>query len=72
MQRYQDIEAEVRKLAHSLPPSDFGSTRAIQAVALYVAGKLANAGCPHCNAAKAREMLGDPMERVSLGMKPTK
>lgn len=37
---YEDIEAEVRKLAMSLPPSDLGSTRAIQAVARYVYDKL--------------------------------
>jgi hypothetical protein len=43
MQSYDEIEAEVRKLAHSLPPSDFGSTRAIQAVAAYVAKKLSDA-----------------------------
>jgi hypothetical protein len=36
----QEIEEEVRKLAHSLPPSDFGSTRAIQAVAKYVQEKM--------------------------------
>lgn len=40
MQPYEDIEAEVRKLAHSFPPSDFGSHRAIQAVAQYVVEKL--------------------------------
>jgi hypothetical protein len=42
-QPYEAIEAEVRKLAHSLPPSDFGSTRAIQAVAQYVYAKLKQA-----------------------------
>ena len=35
-QRYEEIESEVRTLAHSLPPSDFGSHRAIQAVAKFV------------------------------------
>lgn len=40
MQTYDEIEAEVRKLAHSFPPSDFGSHRAIQAVAKYVHDKL--------------------------------
>jgi hypothetical protein len=41
MQTYDEIEAEVRKLAHSLPPSDFGSTRAIQAIARFVIEKIA-------------------------------
>lgn len=40
---YEDVEAEVRKLAMSLPPSDLGSTRAIQAVARYVVEKLQKA-----------------------------
>ena len=35
-QRYEEIESEVRTLAHSLPPSDFGSHRIIQAVAEFV------------------------------------
>jgi hypothetical protein len=43
MQTYDEIEAEVRKLAHSQPPSDFGSTRAIQAIARYVHEKLEKA-----------------------------
>jgi hypothetical protein len=43
MQSYEEIEAEVRKLAHSLPPSDFGSTRVIQAVATYVEQKIKEA-----------------------------
>ena len=30
------IEAAVRKMAHSFPPSDLGSHRAIQAVAAFV------------------------------------
>ena len=40
MQPYEDIEAEVRKLAHSYPPSDFGSHRAIQAITEFVVKKL--------------------------------
>lgn len=64
---YDEIEAEVRKLAHSLPPSDFGSTRAIQAVAHYVVGKLSAAGCPSCNPARAREVLGDPAVGICPG-----
>lgn len=40
---YEDIEAEVRKVAMSLPPSDLGSHRAIQAVARYVHDKLRKA-----------------------------
>ena len=35
------IEARVRKMAHSLPPSDFGSTRAIQAVTSFVVAEIA-------------------------------
>lgn len=46
MQTYDEIEAEVRKLAHSFPPSDFGSHRAIQAVAQYVFGKLNTPSMP--------------------------
>lgn len=37
---YDSIEREVRALAMSLPPSDLGSTRAIQAIAEYVDRKL--------------------------------
>jgi len=37
---YDEIEAEVRKVAMSIPPSDLGSTRGIQAVAQYVYDKL--------------------------------
>jgi hypothetical protein len=37
---YQQIEDEVRALAMSMPPSDFGSTRVIQAVALWTYDKL--------------------------------
>jgi hypothetical protein len=40
---YDEMESEVRKLAHSLPPSDFGSTRAIQAVTAFVFDKLREA-----------------------------
>lgn len=40
---YEDIESEVRKLAMSLPPSDFGAHLAIQAVARYVHDKLQKA-----------------------------
>ena len=40
---YDQIEQEVRELAMSLPPSDFGSTRVIQAVASYVHLKLRGA-----------------------------
>jgi hypothetical protein len=40
MQTYDDIEAEVRALARSIPPSDFGSTRAIHAVANLIMQKL--------------------------------
>ena len=36
VERLADIEATVRHLAHSMPPSDFGSTRVIQAVAALV------------------------------------
>jgi hypothetical protein len=43
MQSYDEIEQEVRKLAHSMPPSDFGSTRAIHAVAQFVMSKLEGA-----------------------------
>jgi hypothetical protein len=39
-QSYDEIESEVRKLAYSLPPSDFGSTRAIHAVSNFVLQKL--------------------------------
>jgi len=31
-----DLEARVRKMAHSLPPSDIGSTRSIQAITAFV------------------------------------
>lgn len=41
MTTYDEIESEVRKLAHSLPPSDLGSTRAIQAITRYVFEKTA-------------------------------
>lgn len=34
------IEARARKMAHSLPPSDLGSTRAIQAIASFVAAEI--------------------------------
>ena len=37
---WEEIEAEVRKMAHSIPPSDLGSTRAIQEVTRYVLLKL--------------------------------
>lgn len=43
MDIYEDIEAEVRRVAMSLPPSDLGSHRAIQAVARYVHQKLRTA-----------------------------
>jgi len=41
---YEEMEREVRKLAHSFPPSDFGSTRAIQAITHFVFQKLREAG----------------------------
>lgn len=34
------LEARVRKMAYSLPPSDLGSTRAIQAVAAFIEDEL--------------------------------
>ena len=43
-QTYQEIEDEVRRLAHSLPPSDLGSTRAIQAVSRFIYTKLIEQG----------------------------
>lgn len=36
MSEIDAIEAAVRKMAHSLPPSDLGSTRAIKAIAVHV------------------------------------
>ena len=48
--RLKEIEAEVRKLAHSLPRSDFGSTRAIQAVAQYVCDKIESLEESHAEA----------------------
>ena len=38
-----DVGGRVRKLAHSLPPCDFGSTTAIQAVADFLRTELAEA-----------------------------
>ena len=32
----RNLEVRVRKMAHSLPPSDLGSTRAIQAITRFV------------------------------------
>lgn len=40
-QDYDEIRNEVRALAMSLPPSDFGSARAISAISDYVVAKLA-------------------------------
>lgn len=35
-----DLESRVRKMAYSLPPSDLGSTRAIQAIARFVEAEI--------------------------------
>jgi hypothetical protein len=50
---YAEIETEVRKIAMSLPPSDFGSTRAIQAVAQWVSENFT----PNCNAYTSTDAL---------------
>ena len=42
-QTLQDVEEEVRRLAMSMPPSDFGSHRAVQAIAKYCYDKMGEA-----------------------------
>lgn len=55
----EEIETRVRTLAHSMPPSDFGSTRAINGVVDLILAERADA------AEKAAPALYEASDRIS-------
>ncbi len=68
VQLQSEIEEEVRQLAMSMPPSDFGSHRAIKAIAKYVSDKLIEQDLARSDAEVAEILAERPGSRIEGGI----